>query len=181
MADFPQNIHFKISDLEDYFLFELGKISDEEFFTSVRNKFHIANTDLYLIEQAWNAMILSIPSEKVTLLKSLVKSYQIFALSNTNSSHVKAINYLLHSNYQITDIRQLFHSVYFSHEVGLDKPHREIFDYVIKNSNLSPESTLFIDDNYQNIVAGKEMGLQTIHLTDPSKLINELEKFGITA
>jgi putative hydrolase of the HAD superfamily len=59
----------------------------------------------------------------------------------------------------------LFEKAYYSYEIGLRKPTKEIFKYILEDSNLDPDETLFIDDSNQNIKTAKELGLNCIHFT----------------
>ena len=54
-----------------------------------------------------------------------------------------------------------FDEIYTSYEIGYIKPAPEIFKYMIKDANLVPEETLFIDDGASNIKIAKELGFQT--------------------
>jgi putative hydrolase of the HAD superfamily len=53
------------------------------------------------------------------------------------------------------------------------KPGEEIFLRVIRENNLVPEETLFIDDSPQHIEGAKKVGLQTLYL-EKGKILSEL-------
>ena len=65
---------------------ETGKISSRKFLTELQNKTTNANIDQ--VEKAWNAMLLDLPKERITLLKKLKSIYPLFLLSNTNAIHL---------------------------------------------------------------------------------------------
>ena len=48
----------------------------------------------------------------------------------------------------------------FSAEIGLVKPHKEIFEYALKTNGFVAEETLFIDDSPQNIAGAKACGIE---------------------
>lgn len=169
----------KIYSHENASLFELGKISDEEFFSRLPKQFLTVALETEIVSAAWDAMISNITLESINILKELKQKLPIYALSNTNISHIKAINRILAHQHKIKDIRELFNKVYFSYELNLNKPDKKIFEYVLKENNLIPEKTLFIDDIDENIQAAKELGLQTLHLTEKSRLGNELRALGL--
>lgn len=54
-----------------------------------------------------------------------------------------------------------FDYVYLSFEIGLRKPDREIYEYVLKDLKISPKNILFIDDDTNNILMAKECGWNT--------------------
>jgi FMN phosphatase YigB (HAD superfamily) len=50
---------------------------------------------------------------------------------------------------------------------------------VLKENGLTASKTLFIDDIAENIAAAHELGLKTIHLTQKSRLGEELVALGL--
>lgn len=54
-----------------------------------------------------------------------------------------------------------FNKLYKSYEIGITKPDLEIFSYVIKDSGMIPEHTLFIDDGKKNIEVADMLGFKT--------------------
>lgn len=175
----PQVAIKEIFEFEDFQLFELGKISEQEFFLRVENLLFLERDEMDNIVKAWDAMIVGVSLESVHLLNELKKNFSVLALSNTNATHIKTINRYLEDHYHIKDIRELFDKVYYSYELGLSKPNKKIFEYVFTENRLIPERTLFIDDNFENICAARELKLQTIHLLEQTKLAEELNKLGI--
>jgi HAD superfamily hydrolase (TIGR01509 family) len=152
---------------------ETGKIKPgifyEEFCKLVKTQ--LTNDEII---QAWNAMLLDFPSERIEWLKEIKKRYNIYLLSNTNEIHYNSfINTFKQQigNYNFDD---LFIKAYYSHKIGLRKPSKEIFETVLKNESLQPAETLFIDDSITNIEVAKLTGLQTIYLPSP-KTVLELD------
>ncbi len=47
--------------------------------------------------------------------------------------------------------------------VGVQKPNPEIFLIVCRKLNLKPEQCLFMDDNLENILAARKLGMVTIY------------------
>ena len=56
------------------------------------------------------------------------------------------------------------------------KPEPEIFRQMIKDAQIRPEETLFIDDSTSNIAAGKNAGLQTFQPENASDWREEVEE-----
>jgi HAD superfamily hydrolase (TIGR01509 family) len=115
------------------------------------------------IEEAWNTMIGETPGMRIHLLEALRKKYNIYLLSNTNSIHASYYIRYLDETYAI-NFRDLFQEVYFSHEVGMRKPDRKIFEFVLSDSRLIPGETLFIDDTALNVDVASELGIVALHL-----------------
>ncbi len=157
--------------------FDIGNISEDEFIAQFKQLLEISED--HSVRYAWDAMIKGVPSETILLLQKLKKQFPIYALSNTNSLHIKAINTILARDYSVPDLKHLFHKVYYSYEVGLSKPDKRIFEYVMSDSQLIPNNTLFIDDNEDNIRVAERLQFQTLHLLEQHQLISELQLRGI--
>ena len=65
-----------------------------------------------------------------------------------------------------SDFCALFEKVYLSHELGLRKPHPEVFTHILEEQGLKANETLFIDDSIQHVEGAIKAGLHAHHLTD---------------
>jgi 2-haloacid dehalogenase len=59
------------------------------------------------------------------------------------------------------------------------KPLPEIYKILFDRYNIEPSTALFIDDSLKNIVAAKNLGLNTIHFQSPAQLNEELKLMGL--
>lgn len=66
-----------------------------------------------------------------------------------------------------------------SGEVKAIKPDREIYDRHVRAFGLEPAATLFIDDSQKNVDGARAAGWQAVLFTDPDKLAQDLNGFGI--
>lgn len=144
---------------------ERGEISIGEFYSAFRKTTNLTATDLE-IETAWNAMLLDYRQEALKTLKRIRQKYKLFLLSNTNLIHYNAFN----KSYQTFFPGQLlddhFGKAYYSHQIGMRKPAKDIYEFVIRENKLDPSQTLFIDDSIQNIETANALGLKTILLQE---------------
>lgn len=147
--------------------YETGKLGEEAFRNSIREMFNLQSTDAE-IDHCWNAMLLGIPDEKLRLLNNLKKHFTTLALSNTNSIHLRCINEVM-LNGKVLDT--YFHRAHYSHQIGLRKPDPEIYRCVLNSENLTPEKTLFLDDNPDNIAAAKALGIQAELIAHPDRVM----------
>jgi len=158
----------KASDLFE--LLETGKISPENFYQSFRN---ISNTQLTneQIKNAWNAMLLSLPKERIYWLQIIKSNYKIFLYSNTNQIHydcfIKTANAISPNN----NFNNLFIKAYYSHLCGFRKPYTESYIKILQEQQLNPSETLFIDDTLVNIEGAAKAGLQVLHLQHPKTIL----------
>lgn len=68
-----------------------------------------------------------------------------------------------------------FDVVLFSAEVGLMKPDPAIYELALKQLNLGPEETAFIDDTAMNVEAAHKLGIHGIIFKNPGQMRRELE------
>ena len=111
------------------------------------------------------------PNEVHAFAKELSEKYQTYLLSDQmefRTEHIK-------KSYDLS----FFSHTFFSNEVGLTKPNRDIFEYVLKNINKKPEECVFIDDKPENVQTAKEMGFATILFSSLENLKMELKEFGV--
>lgn len=155
--------------------YETGKISENEFIITLKQKMAIECSENQLIN-AWNAMLLDFPPERLELIKSLRPNYRIFLLSNTNHTHQQAFERILEQFIGERTLDNYFEKVYFSHLVGKRKPNSDIFNFVLGENKLVPEETLFIDDSSQHIVGAQKVGIKAVLLEneDVVDVINRL-------
>ncbi len=145
---------------------ETGSISEDEFYYSISE---LADRKLAKIDikNAWNAMLLDLPQQRVSLIRELGRSIPIYLLSNTNSIHLTAFQSIIASAYGKKNLLEdLFVETFYSHRIGVRKPNPEAFSFIIDKHNLTPAKTLFIDDSEQHIIGAKKVGLHTHHLFD---------------
>jgi FMN phosphatase YigB (HAD superfamily) len=155
---------------QNFFLrFEIGKIKEGEFLQILHNHLHPEVTDRQILD-AWNSILGELPAERWIILNEVKKSYRTFLLSNTNSLHLSYYSQKLSALYGRDSFGHLFEKTYYSHILGMRKPDREIYEYVLNDSRLDPCKTLFIDDNPENIATAQELGILTYCLTAPLTL-----------
>ena len=150
--------------------FETGKISSKLFVKKLQEFLPGCSEQEIIV--GWNAMLIGMPQEYLKLLENLKNKYRLFLLSNANKIHIQFVNEYLQKNLKINSINQFFEKTYYSHEIGLRKPHKSTFDWVIKDANILAEETLFIEDTTQHIVGAKKAGLKTHHLETNSAIIS---------
>ena len=77
------------------------------------------------------------------------------------------------------DFWQWFEAVVVSAEVGMMKPHPEIFQYLLQHHQLHADETVFIDDHLPNIAAASSLGMHTIHFVDAEDTARQLQLLGL--
>lgn len=73
-------------------------------------------------------------------------------------------------------LEKFFTSVILSEDAGINKPHKEFFDYAFQKTGAMPETTIMIGDNYRtDIVGAMNAGLDTILFNHWGVDVNSLE------
>ena len=140
---------------------ETGMITEADFFNGMRKLAGKSVSDEE-IRTAWNALLLDLPAQNIEALKKLKSKYRLFLLSNTNLIHAKAYTESIIKVYGSFVFDDIFEKMYLSHIIHLRKPNPEIFEYVLKDSNLNREETVFVDDSIQHVESARSIGIKSV-------------------
>jgi len=151
---------------------ETGHVTIDDFYTKLKERASRELTDEQL-NKAWCAMILDFRKESLAYLKILSQRYRVYLLSNTNEIHIAALEKQYAEQLGAGWLDDYFHKAYYSSRIGLRKPHKECYEFVLADAGIRAEETLFIDDSYNNIEAAAIVGLST-HLLLPEERIETL-------
>jgi putative hydrolase of the HAD superfamily len=150
--------------------YETGKMDDAAFIKSIQAlSVHTLKEEEVI--NAWNALLLDFPQERIELLQNLKRKYRLFLLSNTNLIHYRKFQeqiFLQTGGY----LEDLFEKTYYSHTVGLRKPDVAIFQLVINENELNPAETLFVDDTEGNMEGAKQAGLFVAHVKPGTSILD---------
>ena len=127
----------------------VGMITTEEFCEAARKLTGTDVTNEEIIDAA-NKMLVEIPDYKKERLLLLKKAgYRLFLLSNTIDVHWDyCVEHLFpYQNYGVEDY---FEHCFLSQRMHLAKPNARIYEEVIRQANIHPDETLFIDDLKEN-------------------------------
>lgn len=163
ITDF-EKLYSKASQTDSIDLFEEGKITPAEFRDYLRGLSPVPLTDEQ-IDEAWNAILIGIPKERLELLGMLRLKYNIFLYSNTNQINYDKFTSELKAKYGFDVFEVTFKKAYFSQILQIRKPKLEGFRAILAEQGLKPEETLFIDDRPQHIEAARKVGINAYHLT----------------
>lgn len=140
--------------------FEKGLFTPDAFRAKVNRQWN-TNIDPVAFDRAWNAMLIDYKHKRIERIQWLKRSHRLFLLSNTNQIHFEFFSTKLEREFGVT-FNDLFHKTYVSHEMGLIKPDKEIFRQVLIEQQLTPETTLFIEDTRENAEAARLLGIETL-------------------
>ena len=166
-VDNSSAFYSKKSQTNIFNLLETGEISENELIREIQSSCKSATRKQIIF--AWNSMLLDLPKNRTNLLENLKEKYQLFLLSNTNAIHIKELKIRL-GEVKYSKFYNLFNKVYYSHEIGVRKPHSEAFRLVLNENNLEEKEVLFIDDSPQHIEGANKLEIQTHHLSDTEEI-----------
>jgi len=152
---------------------ETGRIEEEYFFDAIR-KYIPGTVSNDQIEAAWNAMILNFRTESLSELEKLAKDHKVYLLSNTNSIHLRCFKKIFTRETGKPLLDAYFSKSWYSNQIGLRKPDKEAYEFVLNEENLNPAETFFIDDTKENIDTAVNMGINS-HLLLPHEKIEDLQ------
>ena len=145
--------------------FEMGKVSPQEFFQSVRNHLGLSITFEQFIP-IWTDIFVE-DQEVSEIIRSLKGKWRLGLLSNTDPLHFRYIV----STFPIVSTLDKW---ILSYEVGLKKPDARIFQKAMEWASVEPEKILFIDDTKGHVESAASLGIQGIHFVSATKLREEL-------
>jgi len=121
----------------------------------------------------WPEMIAGAIEETVEILAELKGAgREIYALSNWSAETFPHAR----KRFEFLD---WFDFTVISGEIGLVKPNREVFDFLLEKTGRRAEECVFIDDSPANTAAARALGFDEIHFRSPRQLRDELMNRGI--
>ncbi len=74
-------------------------------------------------------------------------------------------------------VDELFEIIVDSSAVGMRKPDPRIYQLTCERLDVTPEASVFIDDNAENVAAARALGMETVHFgEDPFVAVAELDE-----
>ena len=142
-----------------------GEITIEE---CLKNYFKVPISDQQMkkIIVVWTSNW-KLSNEMKELVIRLKKNYRLAILSNSD---------LLNSSiYTKKGWYKYFDTLILSHELGILKPEKEIYEVTIEKLGVKPNECLFIDDQEDCLKPAREMGMATILYKSVSQLKDDLK------
>ena len=140
---------------------EEGKISAEQFRAKLSEL--IGKEVTYEeCKFAWLGYRQDVPLRNLDILRKLkAQGYKLILLSNTNPF---MMSWGLSGEFDGNgnSLESYFDSLYLSYKLGVMKPNKKIFQYIIDKEKIQPGESLFIDDGERNINAARLLGFKTL-------------------
>ena len=141
--------------------FEKGKVDEAEFEVALARKLGVSHTGL--IDRLFSRMQ---PEPLVIEAVAAARRAGVRCGLLSNSwGH----------RYDRSRWQELFDATVISGEIGIRKPDPEIYGLAAEKLGLAPPEIVFVDDIPHNLRPAEELGMATIHHTEPEKTVRELE------
>ena len=141
--------------------FETGNVSVPDFKQQLKEIAVNKNITEEEVVHHWNGILKDIPKHRVDVLKQLSKKYKLILLSNTNHIHMDFIRNYMVAEFGKNILQENFHTCYYSQEIGLRKPHKEIYEFVLQQQGITASESLFLDDKPENLSEPEKLGIHT--------------------
>lgn len=122
----------------------------------------------------WEDMLGGEIKESVALLNKLkhANNHRLYALTNWSAETFPVA-------LERYDFLQQFEGILVSGAEKTRKPFPKIYEIILDRYQINPLSSVFIDDNYENVAAAKSFGIRGIHFQNAQKLVEELTTLGV--
>lgn len=126
------------------------------------------------IKKAWMGYFNGLDERKLEYIENLRKEYKVYLLSNTNPY---VMSWACSSEFSSKGkgLHEYFDKLYLSYEIGFTKPHEEIYKYMLKDGNMKPEESLFVDDGSSNVETAQRLGMHTFNPKNGTLWCEELQ------
>lgn len=168
----PAEIAARFVREETYRQHEMGAISDEAYFDSLRAALGIAISHDQFLE-GWNAIFAGEMEGIAAQLERAAKHFPLYVFSNTNRPHVDYFT----TTYAPT--LKPFRELFYSSTIGLRKPDAAAFDHVVKAMGVPASRVLFFDDLPENVESARALGIKAVQVKSSRDVADALTELGV--
>ncbi|MFI0928658.1 HAD family hydrolase [Streptomyces sp. NPDC021012] len=149
-----------------YARLERGDISQEEWNTGIAALLDIDGTNLM-----GRALATLRPEQAVVTAAAQIRAAGVRTAILSNSMGMTP-----HNPYAAWNLEATHDVVVFSEQHRMRKPDPEIYELTLELLGLPGSACIFVDDNPDNLVPARKLGMATIHATDPALTVTRLRQ-----
>lgn len=129
--------------------------------------------ELAMYDEGWSKMIGGYFKDSVEILENLkAKKYPLYALTNWSAEKFPwARKHFAFLN--------LFDGIVVSGEEFCRKPFPKLYNILLLRYNLEAKNCIFIDDNKDNVIAARNLGMKGVQFTSAKELKDILQQEGL--
>lgn len=141
----------------------------KQFVTVTKTKNPIPHESLLLRKYKDN---FSINNEVLKIIKDIKsEGYKVACLTDTQKPHTEFNKKMgLYNDFEVQ---------VFSHDTGMCKPDPDIYKLCLDKIGITAKEAVYIDDRESNLIPAKNLGMTTIHFSNPKRLRENLKKLSI--
>ena len=153
----------------------LGRISEEEFAEGLGRLYGLDGRETgELLRDLWEWYVGELNTEVTAYFRSLRPRYRTAILSNGAAGGRREEE----ARYGFSSIADV---LVYSYEVGLQKPDPRIYLLTCQRLGVSPEEGVFLDDQEENVVGAREVGMRSVLFQSTAQAIADVEGHLATA
>jgi HAD superfamily hydrolase (TIGR01509 family) len=156
-----QQAVYDLSHASDY-----GFISHDDYFRQLGELVHKPAREVEAIIRERHIR----SDEMVELARELRRTYKVALLSNVGQGVMDEL-------FSADERRELFDAIVLSSDIGMVKPHPEIYEYAARQLLLLPEECIMIDDLPVNIEGARQVGMRGIVCQSVVQLRKDLKQY----
>jgi len=155
----------------DVHALDAGEITQTEFYRRVLFRGNFTSKLEDFEKMHLNAYIPKPDNQELAL--ALRKKYSIALLTNFGDAFWKM--------YPIWGLNKIFKKkeVFLSADIKLAKPDPNYFITVLEKLNIKPQQAVFIDDNSDNVVSARKLGIHSILYASHKQLLEALDALNV--
>jgi len=157
---------------EDWLKLDRGTLTEKELAKKLDENGNLTYDEVMEIMKIRKDIMVPFDFNKEIPKELKEKGYNLYILSNFPKVPFEEIR-------ERDEFFRYFDGAVVSAYVKHLKPEKAIYKELLRNYSLNPEETLFIDDQLDNIMSAKELGISGIHLKTPESLKEKLKELGL--
>lgn len=163
---------------------ENGTITAEEFLHELTRQAReqsggerdIAPITFEQAQHAWIGYVDNVDLNRLNNLLKLKEQYNVIMLSNTNPFIFDWTERPTFSG-DGHPLSYYFHQSFYSFVMKDYKPSATIFQTLLREADIKPEETVFLDDGEKNVRAAQQQGIHGLHVTENQDWMPQLQQF----
>lgn len=148
---------------------ELGTISEAEWVAELARATGMNQEQLdAFLRDFWDVYLGAPNTELIAYFASLRPTYTTALLSNSTVGAREQEEARYH-------FAAMSDHIFYSHELGVAKPDRRIYDLAYERLGISPAEMIFVDDVARNIAAAQAIGIHAILFETTAQVIADMQ------
>ena len=145
----------------------LGEVPEDQVWRQMEERTEVPSV-VFRWTRRWLESKRRLNRPMIRLLRGLQADYQTAILSNAGD---QARNWMT----EILELDRYVEAIIISAEEGLIKPSREIYEVALDRLHAQAQTTLFVDDRMENVLAARDLGMQAVQFTTNEQTISAIQ------